>query len=170
LHVWSTYCRLYIVRYWTLKGNDDLIKKIISMWNFVLFWFNLDDWIELGDEVMIRIAIHDHTLSFLSCSSLNPCSFSISPKTPPQQTLIPPPVPFEFTYQRRSLWKKLLFIITLLFYGIYIYIDGDDNKVEQVMFVTILYFRGSYGHYWEVKNHLEKIFNYFSLTSEEKCR
>ena len=52
--------------------------KICFHVKLVLFWFEFMDWIELGGEVKIWVAIRDYILS------------PILPKSPPQ-TLISPP-------------------------------------------------------------------------------
>jgi len=53
-----------------------------------------------------------------------------------------------------------------------IYTDCDDNEDERDMYADVLYFRGSYDRYeyeyW--KSQFEDFFNYFELTTEEKCR
>jgi len=49
--------------------------------------------------------------------------------------------------------------------------NGDPKEVEQKIYVTVPTFRGFYDRYnyedWE--SNLEIFFNYFALTSEQKC-
>ena len=63
--------------------KDELIKIYFPM-KICVFWFDLMDWIESGVETKIRVAIHDHIQSPISCSS-----------PIPPQTLNPPYVPHQ---------------------------------------------------------------------------
>jgi len=55
---------------------------------------------------------------------------------------------------------------------VHIYTDGDDKKVERDMYAAITYFQDFNDHdgYKERTNHLEYLFSYFSLTTEQKYR
>jgi len=57
------------------------------------------------------------------------------------------------------------------FCGQYIHTNGDPKEVEWKMYAAVPTFRGFYDRYgyedWE--SNLETFFNYFSLTSEQKC-
>ena len=57
------------------------------------------------------------------------------------------------------------------FCGRYIPTNGDPKEVERKMYVAVPTFQGFFDHYgyenWE--SNLETFFNYFALTSEQKC-
>ena len=57
------------------------------------------------------------------------------------------------------------------FCGQYIHTNGDPKEVEWKMYAAVPKFQGFYDRYgyedWE--SNVETFFNYFSLTSEQKC-
>ena len=61
-----------------------------------------------------------------------------------------------------------IFYIGFYFWGKYIYTDGDEKEVERDMYAALPYFQDSHDGYENWENNLEEVFNYFSLTSEQK--